>query len=91
VTTSPLTQKSSKDIERGKKMYEHTCTACHGTNGDGQGPIVQSGAYSGVPAYKDRDITVGSIHYVITNGRNLMGSYAVNLLLLIDGELLCIL
>jgi mono/diheme cytochrome c family protein len=37
---------------------------------------VQSGAYSGVPAYKDRDITVGSIHYVITNGRNLMGSYA---------------
>jgi cytochrome c len=30
VTTSPLTQKSSKDIERGKKMYEHTCTACHG-------------------------------------------------------------
>ena len=53
-----------------------TCAACHGVAGDGQGPIVQSGAYSGVPAYKDRDITVGSIHYVITNGRNLMGSYA---------------
>ena len=77
VTASPLDAKNlQKDIERGKKMYEHTCTACHGTNGDGQGPIVQSGAYSGVPAYKDRDITVGSIHYVITNGRNLMGSYA---------------
>ena len=66
----------AKDIERGKKMYEHTCSACHGLNGDGQGPIVQSGAYSGVPAYKDRAITVGTIHYVITNGRNLMGSYA---------------
>ena len=53
-----------------------TCAACHGVNGDGQGDIVQSGAYSGVPAYKDRDITVGSVHYVITNGKNLMGSYA---------------
>jgi hypothetical protein len=20
-------------------MYEHTCAACHGTNGDGQGPM----------------------------------------------------
>lgn len=77
VTASPLDQKNmAKDIERGKKMYELTCVACHGTNGDGQGPIVQSGAYSGVPAYKDREITVGTIHYVITNGRNLMGSYA---------------
>lgn len=77
VTASPLDAKNqAKDIERGKVMYEHTCAACHGINGDGQGPIVQSGAYSGVPAYKDRQITTGSIHYVITNGRNLMGSYA---------------
>lgn len=77
VTNSPLNPSNQvKDIERGKKMYELTCSACHGVNGDGQGDIVKSGAYSGVPAYKDRAITVGSIHYVITNGRNLMGSYA---------------
>ncbi len=77
VTASPLTAANrEKDLERGKKMYEMTCAACHGVNGDGQGDIVQSGAYSGVPAYKDRDITVGSVHYVITNGKNLMGSYA---------------
>ena len=77
VTTSPLDPKNqAKDIERGKKMFELTCVACHGENGDGQGSMVQSGAYSGVPAYKDRQITVGSIHYVITNGRNLMGSFA---------------
>ena len=57
-------------------MYELTCASCHGVAGDGQGSIVQSGAYSGVPAYKDRQITVGSVHYVITNGRNLMGSFA---------------
>ena len=57
-------------------MYDKTCSACHVTGGDGQGPIVASGAYSGVPKYADREITVGSVHYVLTNGRNAMGSYA---------------
>ncbi len=77
VTTSPLNaQNSAKDLERGKVLYERTCAACHGTAGDGQGPIVQSGAYSGVPKYTDREITVGSVHYVLVNGRNAMGSYA---------------
>lgn len=77
VTVSPLDPKNAaKDLERGKVLYEHTCAACHGTAGDGQGPIVVSGAYSGVPNYADRQITVGSVHYVLTNGRNAMGSYA---------------
>jgi mono/diheme cytochrome c family protein len=67
---------AAKDIERGKVLFDHTCAACHGTGGDGQGPIVQSGAFSGVPNYADREITVGSVHYVLTNGRNAMGSYA---------------
>lgn len=77
IVTSPLNPaNSAKDLERGKALYEKTCAACHGTAGDGQGPIVASGAYSGVPKYADREITVGSVHYVITNGRNAMGSYA---------------
>jgi mono/diheme cytochrome c family protein len=77
ITTSPLAaNNNAKDIERGKGLYDKTCSACHGTGGDGQGPIVLSGAYSGVPKYADREITVGSIHYVMTYGRNAMGSYA---------------
>ncbi|MFC0343247.1 c-type cytochrome [Epilithonimonas hispanica] len=77
VTASPLNPKNlEKDLARGKVLFDHTCSACHGTGGDGQGPIVKSGAYSGVPNYADRDITIGSIHYVLTNGRNAMGSYA---------------
>lgn len=77
VTGSPLNPaNAAKDLERGKGLFEKTCAACHGVGGDGQGPIVQSGAFSGVPNYADRDITVGSVHYVITNGRNAMGSYA---------------
>ncbi|MCX8533451.1 c-type cytochrome [Chryseobacterium luquanense] len=77
ISTSPLNPaNAAKDIERGKMLFDRTCSACHGTGGDGQGPIVQSGAYSGVPNYADREITVGSVHYVLTNGRNAMGSYA---------------
>lgn len=81
IAQSPLNPANAeKDIARGKILFDHTCAACHGVGGDGQGPIVQSGAYSGVPNYKDRDITVGSVHYVITNGRNAMGSYAGQLM-----------
>jgi len=77
ITTSPLKPENlEKDLARGKILFDHTCSACHGTGGDGQGPIVKSGAYAGVPNYADRDITIGSIHYVLTNGRNAMGSYA---------------
>lgn len=77
VTASPLKpENKEKDLQRGKLMFEQACAACHGTAGDGQGPIVQSGAYVGVPAYKDRQISIGSVHYVIVNGRNAMGSYA---------------
>ena len=77
MTASPLKAENlEKDLARGKSLYDKTCSACHGTGGDGQGPIVLSGAYSGVPKYADREITIGSIHYVLTNGRNAMGSYA---------------
>lgn len=77
IKESPLKPENlDKDLARGKVLFERTCSACHGVNGDGQGPIVQSGAYSGVPVYADRDITIGSVHYVLTNGRNAMGSYA---------------
>lgn len=77
VTASPLDPaNAAKDLERGKILYDRTCAVCHGTGGDGQGPIVQSGAYLGVPNFVDRVITTGSVHYVIVNGRNAMGSYA---------------
>lgn len=77
ILTSPLKPENRvKDLERGKKMYTYTCKACHGELGDGQGDIVKSNAYSGVPNYKDRQISVGSVYYVIMHGRNAMGSYA---------------
>lgn len=77
ITTSPLNSANvEKDLVRGKDLYNKTCSACHGPAGDGQGSIVTSGAYSGVPNYADRQITLGSVHYVLVHGRNAMGSYA---------------
>lgn len=80
IKTSPLDPANrSKDLEMGEKLYGQTCAVCHGTGGDGQGSIVQSKAYSGVPTYNERNITVGSVYHVIMYGRNAMGSYAPQL------------
>ena len=77
ITSSPLNSANlEKDLARGKVLFDRTCAACHGTAGDGQGSIVASGAYAGVPNFADRQVSVGSVHYVLTHGRNAMGSYA---------------
>jgi mono/diheme cytochrome c family protein len=79
ITASPLKGDKVKDLERGKKLYGQNCAVCHGEAGDGQGSIVKSKAYSGVPTYGERDITVGSVYQVIMYGKNAMGSYASQL------------
>lgn len=80
ITASPLgTTNLEKDLEHGKKLYAQNCAVCHGDTGDGQGNIVKSKAYSGVPTYGERDITVGSVYHVIMYGRNAMGSYSHHL------------
>ncbi len=80
VTTSPLNAANkAADLERGKVMFGQNCAVCHGDAGDGQGSIVKSKAYSGVPNYSERDVTVGSVYHVIMYGKNAMGSYASQL------------
>ena len=63
-------------LKEGAALYNIYCMVCHGAEGDGQGILVQRDKYLGVPNYKDREITQGSIYYVIYHGRNAMGSYA---------------
>jgi mono/diheme cytochrome c family protein len=74
--TSPLKETKEATLERGEMLYNINCAVCHGTGGDGKGSIVKTGAYAGVPNYKDREITVGSVYHVIMYGKNAMGSYA---------------
>ncbi|AGW86323.1 Cytochrome C Class I [Blattabacterium sp. (Nauphoeta cinerea)] len=72
-------EKMKVTIKKGEKLYKINCSICHGKNGDGQGELVKNEKILGVPNYKDRDITIGSIYYVITYGKNNMSSYASQL------------
>ena len=75
---SPL-KVSEENLDNGKKMYNIYCISCHGKSGKGDGVLVQREKFSGIPNFKDRAITEGSIYHVIMHGRNLMGSHASQL------------
>jgi mono/diheme cytochrome c family protein len=75
---SPL-EVNEKNLANGKAMYTIYCAVCHGDKGEGQGTLVKREKFLGVPNYKDRQITEGSIYHVIMYGRNMMGSHASQL------------
>lgn len=72
---SPLTEGEYNE-EKAKELYEIYCGICHGTKGDGKGKLVTQEKFLGVPSYKDRPVTIGSIYHVQTYGLNSMGSYS---------------
>lgn len=72
---SPL-ESSEANLEKGKDLFNIYCISCHGDKGDGKGKLVQREKFLGVPSYKDRAITVGSVFHVETYGLNAMGSHA---------------
>jgi mono/diheme cytochrome c family protein len=69
---------NDKVLEEGKALYTIYCQVCHGTEGKGDGAIVQRGVYPPVPAYAERLPTIneGKMFHSITYGRNLMGGHA---------------
>lgn len=72
---SPLAPEAV-NLEKGKELFTIYCAICHGDKGDGKGNLVKREKFLGVPNYKDRAITEGSIYHVITYGLNSMGSHA---------------
>jgi mono/diheme cytochrome c family protein len=70
---------NEENLANGEKMYNIYCISCHGKTGAGNGVLVEREKFLGVPNYKDRDITAGSIYQVIMYGRNMMGSHASQL------------
>ena len=73
---SPLDSLSTEDMEKAKGLYEIYCAICHGNSGNGQGKLVTQGKFLGIPNYKDRVITTGSVFHVQTYGLNAMGAYS---------------
>ncbi|CAL2059615.1 cytochrome c [Tenacibaculum sp. 190524A05c] len=71
--------KTEENLENGKKMYGIYCAVCHGKKGDGNGILMEREKFLGIPNYKDRDITEGSIYHVLMYGKNMMGSHSSQL------------
>ncbi|WP_310379401.1 cytochrome c [Flavobacterium sp.] len=72
---SPL-DSIGRNSEEGKALFEIYCISCHGASGNGKGKLVEREKFLGVPSYKDRVITEGSVFHVVTFGLNSMGSHA---------------
>jgi len=75
IVKSPL-DSTAVDMKKAGELFDIYCAICHGNAGDGKGKLVKQEKFLGVPNYKDRQITVGSIYHVETYGLNSMGSYA---------------
>jgi mono/diheme cytochrome c family protein len=73
---SPLDTLSTEDMDKAKGLFEIYCAICHGNTGNGMGKLVTQGKLLGIPNYKDRVITTGSVFHVQTYGLNSMGAYS---------------
>ena len=77
----PLTPENKEEtFDKGKKLYASMCAHCHGDKGDGEGPMVKSGAYAGVPNYANlQDLSDGQVFYSIYYGKGSMGAHSMML------------
>ena len=75
ITKSPL-DSTAVDLKKAEELFVIYCAICHGEAGNGMGKLVKQQKFLGVPNYKDRQVTIGSIYHVETYGLNSMGSYA---------------
>jgi len=78
---NPLVVKTAEQrdamFKTGKALYESKCQHCHGEKGNGQGPMVMSGAYAGVPDYATlTELADGQVFYSIYYGKGSMGAHA---------------
>ena len=68
-------------MKRGQQRFTINCSPCHGQLADGNGITKKIGAMAVVANLHDKRIVEmadGEIFYVVSNGRNLMGSYGAN-------------
>jgi mono/diheme cytochrome c family protein len=68
-------------LKRGQQRFTINCSPCHGQLADGNGITKKIGAMVTVANLHDKRIVEmadGELFFVISNGRNLMGSYGAN-------------
>lgn len=67
-------------LERGKYLYQNMCLLCHGTKGEGDGPVAKK--YTEPPAFNGRALRNykdGQIYHAIVKGYGDMPSHAIQL------------
>jgi mono/diheme cytochrome c family protein len=80
VETNPMPI-TAQLLARGQQRFTINCSPCHGQTAEGNGITKKIGAMAVVANLHDKRIVEmadGEIFYVISNGRNLMGSYGAN-------------
>lgn len=79
--TNPLPEGNAKVLERGKLMFERYCVPCHADDGSGKGLVIEKGfpAPPSLLTQKLRDWSDGHIYHVVTDGQNIMPSYATQI------------
>lgn len=64
-------------LAQGKALYSNFCLICHGTGGEGDGPLIPK--YPNPPSFKSknsRKLTEGQLYHIITVGSGEMAPYA---------------
>jgi len=80
VLKSPFPQ-NEEYVEMGKGIYTNFCVQCHGTEGLGNGPVVENGGHPAPQAYNGplKDLPEGKMFHTLTYGKGAMGSHASQL------------
>ena len=80
VLKSPFPQ-NEQYVEMGKGIYTNFCVQCHGTEGQGDGPVVVNGGHPAPQAYNGplKELPEGKMFHTLTYGKGAMGSHASQL------------
>lgn len=74
----PFDSLTAQDLERGRTVFGNFCTPCHGTGGEGDGPVAQHG-YPPPPSLLQANavnLPDGRIFHILTYGQKNMPGYA---------------
>ncbi len=75
------TEEGLASAERGKVVFQSFCTACHGGDGAGNGPVAKRG-FPPPPSLltgKSREMKDGQLFHILTYGQNSMPWFAAQL------------
>lgn len=71
-----LTAQNAEEVfAKAKELYTNNCMHCHGEKGDGNGPMVVAGSYTGAANLAGLAIPEGQMFYSIYYGKGAMGAH----------------